>query len=857
MQAGDLMNHTRRPGWPLAAVLLALLAGCGEAVAPAGTPSTVTVRAYVDADGSGAFSPGDTPIPGVTVRLEPISGSDGNASIAVLEATTNAEGIASFPQVAPGNWRVTTAGNVPTGAVLATATAPVVVAAYRGGEVTTEFRYVYNPGGITGRIFRDNNSNNTYDPGVDTPAPGIPVTLYAGSSATGEPVATTTTDAQGVFTFTVLRPGTYTYQVAPLPTMTIVGGVTQTVNVQAQQTAQVPVRFTGNLISTIASARNESVGNPVAVEGVVTVAQGVFAANQIQVQDTTGGILVFGVTAGAGIAIGDRVRVVGQLGAFRTELQILQPTVERLGSGTLPAPRPLTAAQLAAGDAMGQLVRVTGLRVDSVGGTPTSTGYDVIVSAADGTRTRVRVQAAGVGVPQTFWQVGTRYDVTGIVGQFDNVPQLKVRSADDIAAAAITPSILAVRRAGPAQGVTIEGVVTAGVGMFSTSASNQINVQDATGGMLVIQVPLASGIAVGDSVRVTGNVRVSSGELLMTGNPTVTRLAQNRPVPAPVTVTAQQVAASTAADTLQGRLVRVQNVRIDSVGGGTGGYNVFATGATGGSFIIRVSTQAIAPQSFWQVGSSYDIVGALANFNAPQVKVRTAADIAPAGTLPMAIGQARQQPTGTTVTVTGVVTAGVGIFSTNATSNQFNVQDPTGGILVLQVPLASGIALGDSVRVTGTTSISSGEYLLTTNPTVTRISSARPVPAPINISAQYAAASTATDPLQGMLVRVGDVRVDSLGAGATAYNVFVTGVNGGSFVVRVGTAATGVTRDMWTVGQRYSVTGTLANFNGAQIKVRSVSDVAAPVSTDIVTNALPAPFIQQAQPASSRAGGRR
>jgi hypothetical protein len=45
------MNHTRRPGWPLAAALIALLAGCDEAVAPAGTPSIVTVRTYVDADG--------------------------------------------------------------------------------------------------------------------------------------------------------------------------------------------------------------------------------------------------------------------------------------------------------------------------------------------------------------------------------------------------------------------------------------------------------------------------------------------------------------------------------------------------------------------------------------------------------------------------------------------------------------------------------------------------------------------------------------------------------------------------------------------------------------------------------------
>jgi cytochrome c-type biogenesis protein CcmE len=854
------MNRTRRPGWLFGAALLALLGGCDDAVAPAGNPSTLSVHAYVDADGSGGISQGDVPLPGVTVRLTPAGGSDGNA-LAVLTATTDANGVARFDNVLPGSWQVTASGPVPEGAVLATASTPVISAPYRGGELAAEFRYVFNPGGISGRIFRDNNANNQFDPGVDTPAPGIPVSLYSGAAATGEPVATTTTDAQGVFSFGVLRPGQYTWQVSPLPTMTITGGTTQTVTVQAQQTAQVAVRFTGNLIVPIAQARGLGPGAGAAVEGVVTVGTGVFAGNQVQVQDASGGILVFGVPSGTTFARGDSVRVSGQLGAFRTEVQLTQPTIERLGSGTVPAPRLLTAAQLAAGERLGQLVRVGGLRVDSVGGSPTSTAYDVIVSGLDGTAARVRVQAAGVGVPQTFWQVGRRYDITGVVGMFDNVPQLKVRGQDDIATAA-TPGILSVRRAGAGQTVTIEGVVTAGTGVFSTNAnSNQFNVQDATGGILVLQVPLSAGIQAGDSVRVTGTTAVSSGEFVITSNPTVTRLAQNRPMQPPVSVTAQAVAASTSADTLQGRMVRVHNVRVESVGAGSGGYNVFATGPTGGSFIIRVSLQSIAPQSFWQVGSSYDIVGALSNFNGAQVKVRSAADIAPAGTLPMAIGQARQQPAGTQVTVTGVVTAGVGVFSTNATSNQFNVQDATGGVLVLQVPLASGIALGDSVRVTGNTNVSAGEFSITGTPTVTRIAAGRPVPAPITVSGQHAAASTASDPLQGMLVRVNDVRVDSLGTGATAYNVFATGANGGSFIVRVGAAATNVTRDMWTVGQRYSVTGTLASFNAPQIKVRMASDVAAPVAGSTADVVAPAALLRQLQhtgPAHpSREGGRQ
>ena len=59
------MNRTRLR-WPVAAVALALAVGCSEdSTAPAGSPSTVSVRAYVDADGTGTFTAGDVLIDSV------------------------------------------------------------------------------------------------------------------------------------------------------------------------------------------------------------------------------------------------------------------------------------------------------------------------------------------------------------------------------------------------------------------------------------------------------------------------------------------------------------------------------------------------------------------------------------------------------------------------------------------------------------------------------------------------------------------------------------------------------------------------------------------------------------------------
>ncbi|CAN5853266.1 hypothetical protein BH23GEM9_BH23GEM9_18240 [soil metagenome] len=826
------MNRTRLR-WTLAGVLAVLIAACGEATAPAGSPSMVSVHAYVDADGSGTRTDGDPPIVGATVELTPVNGTAG-----ALQATTDAQGVATFTGVAPGSYRARLTGQVPAGAVLSTASEPIVIAPFRGGNVQAQFRYAFNPGEIVGRVFRDNNANNVYDPGTDTPAPGIPVNLYAGSSATGDPVATTTTNASGEFRFSSLRPGTYTYQVNPLPTMTLVDGTTATVTVAPAAPLNLPLLFTGSLISTIAQVRATSaptapaLGETVAFEGIVTAGVGVFSTstggNQFNVQDATGGVLILDTPLASGIQQGDSVRVIGRIQVSGGEFVIRQPTFSVLASGRpVPMPQVISAQQAAASTAadplQGSLVSVPNVRVDSVG--PGNFGYNVFVTGTGGGSFIVRVSMQSMAT-RAFWEVGRSYNITGTLASF-NAPQIKVRSADDITTGSLFPTILEVRRGPVNDTVTFEGVVTAGVGVFSTSTgSNQFNVQDATGGILVLQVPLASGIQLGDSVRVTGRTSISGGEFLITGNPTVTVLASGRPVPPPITVTAQHVAASTAADTLQGRLVRVENVRIDSVGAGAFGYNVFATGAAGGSFIIRVSTQAIAPQSYWQVGSSYDIVGTLAQFNAPQIKVRSAADIAPAGTLPVAIAQARTLASGTTVTVTGVVTAGVGVFSTNANSNQINVQDPTGGILVLQLPLALGIQTGDSVRVTGTTALSGGEYVVTGSPSVTVISSNRPLPSPITISAQQAAASTATDPLQGMLVRIERVRVDAVGAGSAGYNVTVTGQDGGTFIVRVSLQSI-VPQSFWTVGGSYTVTGTLSQFNGAQVKVRSAADIVA------------------------------
>ncbi len=160
--------------------MVAALPACrDETTAPAGTPSTVTITAYVDVDGSGSLSTGDDVIASALIRLRAADGSDS------LEAMTAASGVATFSDVPPGSYLAVFAGTPPANAVLASAQLPNVTAPFAGGAVSAEFRFVYEPGAIAGQIYRDDNGNGSYDPGIDTPGSGMTVYRFEGTGPAG------------------------------------------------------------------------------------------------------------------------------------------------------------------------------------------------------------------------------------------------------------------------------------------------------------------------------------------------------------------------------------------------------------------------------------------------------------------------------------------------------------------------------------------------------------------------------------------------------------------------------------------------------------------------------------------------
>ena len=636
-----------RRSYLLPALALLALGGCGEASAPEGRAGTVTARVYVDRDGSTSLTDGDSLLANVGVTLT-APGQEARTG------TTGADGEVTFADVEPGSYTlsVASAAQVPAGTALVTNPTPNAVVSYQGGDVTIDFRYVFFPGSISGRIYREDNATPGYQQGADTPGAGLWVYLRHNDGGTmGAKVDSVLTDATGAYRFPRVAPGEYFVEFEEPATIDYVGGSSRAIVVSpngevSENTSPV---FTGSLVLTIAQARTKAVGQQVAVIGNVTVAPNTFISgtggvnSEIWIQDATGGIASFPVPSNTALALGDRVQVVGVIGQNGGALQVgttaNPPVVTKLTGNTIVAPKANTVLQARARTDEGQLVTVSNLTVASLGSG--TTAYTVFTISSAGDTLQVRV-SNGTGIPRTAWTVGQRYNVTGVLSQFNGVAQVKPRNLADITAGAAVTPIATARGidSSSTQTITVVGTVTVPPGRFTSSngfVNSEMWIQDATGGIAVFPVPTADSatIRMGDVVEVTGRVKLNAQQEQI-GNfnfvPTVTRLRAGTPL-TPIVLTGAQ--ARTLAD--EGELITVQQFTVTAVGGGTGAnFNVDGTAADGSVIQLRINGSATGvigtglTRANFTVGNTYSVTGILSVFNTTvQIKPRERSDINP------------------------------------------------------------------------------------------------------------------------------------------------------------------------------------------------------------------------------------
>jgi protocatechuate 3,4-dioxygenase beta subunit len=183
------------------------------------TTAVVTGTVFADPNRDGTRGPGEGGVPAGTVvqLVNPTTGA------VVATTTTDANGNYTFPNVVPGPYNVV----VPTPPTGTTATTPTTVpVTATAGTTTTASNIGFGPAPagtatVTGTVFADPNRDGTRGPGEGGVPAGTVVQLV--NPTTGAVVATTTTDANGNYTFTNVVPGPYNV-VVPTPP----GGTTAT-----------------------------------------------------------------------------------------------------------------------------------------------------------------------------------------------------------------------------------------------------------------------------------------------------------------------------------------------------------------------------------------------------------------------------------------------------------------------------------------------------------------------------------------------------------------------------------------------------------------------------------------------------
>lgn len=217
--AGYLDGQTTSPnGGTVANNVVSAIAVNGATVADVDfgelRPGSIGKTVWNDTNANGVHDAGEPGVSGVVVTL---TGTDDHGDAVTKSTTTDSTGTFDFTGLRPGTYTVTVTkpagmfftqtGKDSDADLLTGITTPVVDLVE--GDVAERDAGVLNPVSIDGKSFYDKNGNGVYDQG-ELPKPGVAVTVIGIDDLGNTVTKTFTTDGNGNFSVTGLRPGTYT-----------------------------------------------------------------------------------------------------------------------------------------------------------------------------------------------------------------------------------------------------------------------------------------------------------------------------------------------------------------------------------------------------------------------------------------------------------------------------------------------------------------------------------------------------------------------------------------------------------------------------------------------------------------------
>lgn len=185
---------------------------------------------------------------------------------------------------------------------------------------------------------------------------------------------------------------------------------------------------------TIAEARAVvGTDRTVQIQGTVTTTPGSWGGKAFYVQDETAGVYVFSSSAEAGsLAVGDIVKITGKTSLYSGEVQFNSPTIERISTGTAPAPQ---TVNLPIDDSIqGELITLENVRIKDLA--PSGTYGTFEFKAVDAANNELLIRhdnRTGYQFSQFEADGFNNNDVitvTGIASIFNGTYQLKTLSAE-------------------------------------------------------------------------------------------------------------------------------------------------------------------------------------------------------------------------------------------------------------------------------------------------------------------------------------------------------------------------------------------------------------------------------------------
>ncbi|HEX6036856.1 MAG TPA: DUF5689 domain-containing protein [Longimicrobium sp.] len=301
-------------------------------------------------------------------------------------------------------------------------------------------------GSIEGLLYYDADEDALFDPSDgDRALSGVEV-RFTVRGDTAQIYKTVTSDAQGRFEVTGLPAGTHSAYIraASLPAGVVLCTNPLDVTVEPGVTRFFRLQTRGGCLVLISVAEGIGSGNAV-VRGIVTSAPNMLRSggDYTYIQDASGGIRVFGSSlATQGIEVGDRLEVSGVIAVFSGDFQLSQPVVRSITKafGTV-TPANVTTAQIAAAGPnekdplQGTLVKVSKAKFTDVFGAGGINNRNAIINDGTGA-TQIRFETGlysdAAALPAAY-PVGPKcYDITGVVGNFNDAGQIFPRTRADV-----------------------------------------------------------------------------------------------------------------------------------------------------------------------------------------------------------------------------------------------------------------------------------------------------------------------------------------------------------------------------------------------------------------------------------------